>query len=112
MGIEENETLYEMTAQGKQWWGCQASIDYETDGMNPFGKKSINRKSGEILSERDRFVLRTLYYPFRKVFEYTDEDDAQFKKDLKKIRPMLGELFDFQKTMIASSDVTVEEFRK
>jgi tetratricopeptide (TPR) repeat protein len=112
MGIKENETLYEMTAQGKQWWGCQASIDYETDGMNPFGKKSINRKSGEILSERDRFVLRTLYYPFRKVFEYTDEDDAQFKKDLKKIRPMLGELFDFQKTMIASSDVTVEEFRK
>ena len=35
MGIEENESLYEMTAQGKKWWGDPNSPDYEKDGQEP-----------------------------------------------------------------------------
>ena len=46
MGIEETESLYEMTAQGKKWWGDQASPNYSTDGMEPFGTTSIKRKVG------------------------------------------------------------------
>jgi hypothetical protein len=97
MGIKEIESLYEMTAQGKKWWGDQSSIDYSKDGMEPFGKTSINRKIGSIFSENDQFILRTLFYPFSVRFGYTEENEEQFKVDLQKIRPMIDEMFDFEK---------------
>ena len=38
MGILENESLYEMTAQGKKWWGDPSSRDYSNDGPFPLAK--------------------------------------------------------------------------
>ena len=64
MGIEETESLYEMTAQGKKWWGDPGSPDFKKDGMEPFGKTSIERTLGSIFTENDQFILRTLFYPF------------------------------------------------
>ena len=95
MDIEEKDSLYEMTAQGKKWWGDPTSPDYSTDGMNPFGKTSINRKIGSTFSDNDQFILRTLFYPFSVRFGYTKENEKQFKKDLKTIRPMIDKMFDF-----------------
>ena len=34
MGIQENEQLYEMTAQGKKWWGDPNSPDYKRMDKN------------------------------------------------------------------------------
>ena len=99
MGILENESLYEMTAQGKKWWGDPSSRDYSNDGMEPFGKTSIKRKVGSIFSENDQFILRTLFYPFSIRFGYVKENREQFKVDLRKIRPMIDEMFDFEKIM-------------
>ena len=95
MGISEKEQLYEMTAQGKKWWGDPTSPDYSKDGMNPFGKTSIKRKIGTIFSEKDQFILQTLFYPFSVRFGYAKENSERFKDDLQKIRPMLDDLFDF-----------------
>ena len=53
--------------------GDPSSPDYSKDGMNPFGKTSINRKVGAILSENDQFILSTLYYPFSVRFGYREE---------------------------------------
>ena len=50
MGVEEEASLYEMTAQGEKWWGDPSSRDFEKDGMDPFGKISISRKVGSIFS--------------------------------------------------------------
>jgi hypothetical protein len=75
----------------------KAVLDYEKDGMEPFGKTSINRKVGSIFSENDQFILRTLFYPFSVRFGYTEENEEQFKVDLQKIRPMIDEMFDFEK---------------
>ena len=61
MGITEEDSLYQMTVQGKKWWGDPGSPDYLKDGMDPFGKTSINRKIGSIFSENDQFILRTLF---------------------------------------------------
>ena len=97
MGITESESLYEMTAQGKKWWGDPSSPDYSKDGMEPFGKTSIKRKVGSIFSENDQFILRTLFYPFSVRFGYAEENTEQFKADLQKIRPMIDEMFDFEK---------------
>jgi tetratricopeptide (TPR) repeat protein len=112
MGIEESDSLYEMTAQGKKWWGDPASPDYSKDGMEPFGTASIRRKVGSVFTENDQFILRTLFYPFSMRFGYVEENLEQFKADLKTIRPMLDEMFDFEKTIAERTQVNAERFMK
>jgi hypothetical protein len=112
MGIEENESLYQMTAQGKKWWGDPSSQDYKKDGMDPFGKSSINRKLGLVFSENDQFVLRTLFYPFSVRFNYVKENLPQFKKDLQSIRPMIDQMFDFEKKIVQQTKISKEKFMK
>ena len=112
LGIEETDSLYQMTAQGKKWWGDPSSPDYKKDGMDPFGKTSINRSVGKIFSETDQFVLNTLFYPFRLKLGYAEEKQQQFENDLKAIRPLLDELFDFEKAIINRTNTNPEEFQK
>jgi len=112
MGIEETGTLYEMTAQGKKWWGDPSSPDYSKDGMDPFGQTSIRRKVGSVFTEKDQFILRTLFYPFSVRFGYVEENLEQFKRDLKAIRPMLDEMFGFEKMMAKRTQVNAGQFMK
>jgi hypothetical protein len=101
-----------MTAQGKKWWGDPSSPDFAQDGMNAFGKTSINRKIGSIFSESDQYILQTLFYPFRLRFGYVEENAEQFEIDLKKIRPMLDDMFDFERTIAEQTEVDPEQFMK
>jgi hypothetical protein len=112
MGIEETGSLYEMTAQGKKWWGDPNSPDYSKDGMEPFGTTSIKRKVGSVFTKNDQFILHTLFYPFSLRFGYVEENLEQFKEDLKTIRPMLEEMFGFEKVMAERSKVSEEQFMK
>jgi hypothetical protein len=106
MNIKEEESLYQMTAQGKKWWG-----DINTHNMTTFGK--INKsKIGKIFSENDRFILQTLFYPFRIRFGYIEENIVQFKKDLQKIRPMIDKIFDFEKNFINRTNTNMVQFQK
>jgi hypothetical protein len=110
MGIEENEQLYQMTAQGKKWWGDPSSPDYSKDGMDPFGKTSIDRKVGSIFSTNDQFILRTLFYPFSVRFGYTEKNEEQFRNDLQEIRPKIDEMFDFEKRIAEKTKISFEQF--
>ncbi|MDA9991340.1 tetratricopeptide repeat protein, partial [Paracoccaceae bacterium] len=112
MGIEESESLYEMTAQGKKWWGDPSSPDFAKDGMDPFGQKSIKRNVGSIFSESDQFILRTLFYPFSVRFGYVEENVERFKVDLQAIRSMLEQMFDFEKIIIERTQADPEQFMK
>ena len=112
MGIKEADSLYEMTAQGKKWWGDPSSPDFAKDGMDPFGKTSIKRKVGSIFSENDQFILRTLFYPFSVRFGYLEENAEQFKVDLQVIRPMLDQMFDFEKALVKRTQVDPKQFMK
>ena len=112
MDITETESLYEMTALGNKWWGDPSSSDYSKDGMNPFGKVSINRKVGSIFSENDQFILRTLFYPFRRRFGYTDQSFRQFQIDLKTVKPMINCMFDFEKTIVQETNGDTEQFMR
>jgi len=80
--------------------------------MDPFGKTSINRSVGKIFSETDQFVLNTLFYPFRLKLGYAEENQQQFENDLKAIRPLLDELFDFEKAIINRTNTNPKEFQK
>ena len=110
MGIKETKSLYEMTAQGKKWWGDPTSVDYSTDGMSPFGKTSINRQLGLIFSKNDQFILQTLFYPFMVRFGYIEENLNNFKADLKEIKPMLKCMFDFEKNLASQTNVNYNDF--
>ena len=112
LGIKEEDSLYEMTAQGKRWWGCPASPDYKKDGMNAFGKTSINRKLGYVFSENDQYILRTLFYPFSVRFGYAEENLEKFKNDLQIIRPMLDQMFDFEIKISQNKKINIEKFMK
>jgi len=78
----------------------------------PIRKNSINRKIGSILSENDQYILQTLFYPFSVRFGYVEENAEQFKIDLQTIRPMLDEMFDFEKTIVEQTHVDQEQFMK
>ncbi len=101
-----------MTAQGKKWWGDPASPDFARDGMNPFGKTSINRKLGSVFSTNDQFILRTLFYPFSVRFGYVEENAEQFEIDLQTIRPMMDDMFDFERTIAEQTEVDPEQLMK
>ncbi|MBD1132939.1 hypothetical protein IDH16_02255, partial [Pelagibacterales bacterium SAG-MED45] len=112
LGIKVNDSLYQMTAQGKKWWGDPTSPVYKKDGMDPFGKSSINRKLGLVFSKNDQFILRTLFYPFSVHFNYVKENLEQFKNDLTTIRPMLDQMFDFEKKITQNTKTDTEKFMK
>ena len=101
-----------MTAQGKKWWGDPSSLDYEKEAMSPFGKTSINRKLGSVFSENDQYILSTLFYPFNVRFGYADENLEKFKNDLQIVRPMLDQMFDFEKKMVQNKKMNTENFMK
>ena len=110
LGIDEKDSLYQMSVQGKKWWGDPTSQDYTKDGMNPFGKSSINRKLGSVFSKNDQFILRTLFYPFSVRFGYIEENLDQFKNDLITIRPMLDHMFDFEKKIAQNTKINTNKF--
>jgi hypothetical protein len=110
--IKEEDSLFQMTAQGKRWWGDRSSPEFAKDETQPFGKSSINHKVGLIFSENDQFILRTLFYPFSVRFGYAEENLEKFKKDLLAIRPMLDQMFDFEKKITQDTKVSTEKFMK
>ena len=101
-----------MTAQGKRWWGDGTSPEFATDEMEPFGKSSINQKLGSVFSENDQYILSTLFYPFSVRFGYTEENLEKFKDDLQAIRPMLDQMFDFEKKIVQNKKMNTENFMK
>ena len=63
-------------------------------------------------SEKDQFILRTLFYPFGVRFGYVKENLEQFKADLQTIRPLLDEMFDFEKSLAKKIQLTPNNFMK
>ena len=112
LGIKENDCLYQMSAQGKKWWGDPTSPDFAKDEMTPFGKTSINRKLGSVFSKNDQFILSTLFYPFSVHFGYTQENLEKFKSDLLTIRPMLDQMFNFEKKIAQHEKIDIEMFMR
>ena len=82
------------------------------EGVAPFDKSSISGAVGEVFSERDQFILRTLFYPFRVHFDYVEPNKEDFLKDLLTIRPMLDQMFDFEKIYVEKYISNPKRFKK
>ena len=99
--IEEEESLYIPTMQGLKWWGEPTSVRFgRTEPVVGFDTNPIKRKIGHLFSVRDQLILGTLFYPLRVLYGYAEKDDERLEADLKTIRPMLEEPFDFEKKII------------
>ena len=104
LGVKEEESLYNMTAQGKKWWGDKSSAEQPAFGI-------INKsKLGKVFSDRDKLVLNTLFHPFRLKFNYVNEDKNKFKKDLKLIKPFIDGLLDFEQKIVNETQVEKSKF--
>ena len=113
LGVQEAPSLYHMTARGKKWWGDPSSPDYDPGKeMTLFDEKSINRQVGEIFSDRDQLVLRTLFYPFSVRFGYREPNPVEFEKDLEEIRPLFDEMMDFEIAMSKRLKVDHARFKR
>ena len=110
--VENSPTLYEMTAQGKMWWGTPTDPGFDSKHANPFDQTAIKRPIGKILGETDQFVLRTLFYPFSVRFGYREPEPEQFQKDLKEIRPLIDDMLDFEKAMAKRLNVNHNQFKR
>ncbi len=112
LGVDESPSLYETTAQGKKWWGDPSSPDYEKNkAISPFDEAPIKRALGTVFSEKDQFVLRTLFYPISVQFGYRESDPMGFKQSLRDIRPLLDDMLDFEKVIADSSKVDHAQFQ-
>lgn len=113
MGVDDDPALYRMTMQGEKWWGDPSSPDYDkTKAMEPFDTASIDRPVGLVFSERDRFVLGTLFHPFSVRYGYLDPDPMAFERNLKAVRPMLDGMFDFERDLAAKASLVPAEFMR
>lgn len=113
LDISETTSLYQMTAQGKKWWGDPSSPAYEDNkAMAAFGTSPSQHPVGSVLSEQDQFILRTLFYPFSVRFSYQKSDPDQFLKDLKEIRPLLDDIWDFEKAIAERTNIDCAKLEK
>ena len=80
--------------------------------MAPFDDRVVERPVGSIFSEKDQFVLRTLFYPFRVRFGYCEAAPEQFQKDLKEVRPLFDKMLDFEKVMAERLTIEYGQFMK
>ena len=105
MEVNEEESLFSMTAQGKKWWGDKSALNNNAFGIMPKFK-------GKVFSNNDRFILNTLFYPFCEKFGYVNKDLKKFKKDLKTVYPMINNIFDFEKEIVNNTNTTLKQFKK
>ncbi len=102
--IKNDPALEHPTFQGLKWWGDPSTKRFgRTQPVIGFAKDEfdsdtdpIMRKVGYFFSERDQFILETLLYPVRVLYGYIEPHKVTFERDLKTVRPMLAEPFDFE----------------
>ena len=56
--------------------------------------------------------MRTLFYPFSVRFGYREPDPIEFKNDLRKIRPLLDDMMDFEREMSERSEIDPARFKR
>ena len=100
LGIEDAASLYESTMQGLKWWGhAHSRLFGRTQTLYDEKDDPTSNKIGAFFGATEQFVFDTLFYPLSARFGYVEKNDAQFREDLREVRPLLDEPLDFEKTL-------------
>ncbi len=112
LGVAMDPCLSEMTMGGMKWWGDPSSPAYsEGEQMAPFGTPASAAPGQAVFSERDRFVLETLFAPFRARFGYCKPEPERLREDLRAVRPMLDGLLDFETALVEAAGVAPDAWK-
>ena len=86
--------------QGLKWWGDPSSSLFgRTQTLYDEKDDPTSTETGSFFGVMDQLILETLFYPLSARFGYVEENDAQFRKDLREVRPLLDKPLDFEKTL-------------
>ena len=91
--MPDHPFLYKSEYCGLQYWGPASK---ETGKISGFSTAAIDKPVGRFFGERDVQIFETLFWPYSKLYGYTDVDKRTFRKQLKEIRPWLSEPFEFE----------------
>jgi hypothetical protein len=101
MGISDNPALYESSFCGLQYWGPSSK---STGNITGFSTKAIDLPVGRFLGSRDVLIFETLFWPFSRLYNYTNLDHAGFRQQLSQIRPWLDEPLEFERRLYEELD--------
>lgn len=98
MGVADHPALYEASFCGMQYWGPTSKLTGQITG---FDTKAVDRPTGQLLGPRDVKIFETLFWPFSRLYGYTELAENAFLKNLDEIRPWLDEPLEFEKYLHA-----------
>jgi len=98
IGVSNNPALYASSFCGLQYWGPTSKT---TGKITGFDTSSINRVNGELLGSRDIRIFETLFWPFSKMYGYTNMNVEEFRSQLHEIRPLLEMPLEFETKLYA-----------
>jgi len=92
IGIDYNPELEKSEFLKLKFSRPSASMDM----ISGFDTRSIDIKNGRFFSTRDIEILETLFWPFMKLYGYTEISEKEFCQNLKKIKPLINEPLDIE----------------
>ena len=93
LDIVNDESLYRSEFCGSQYWGPTSTQGVPITG---FDLKGIDRPVGGLFSPTDIKIFETLFWPFSKLFRYTNLSQMEFEKNIEDISGSLEEPLDFE----------------
>jgi len=109
IGVSDHSSLYKSEFCGLQYWGPTSK---ETGKITGFSTTALDKPVGLFLGERDIMIFETLFWPYSKLYGYTDLDEGAFRKQLKEIYPLLDEPFEFETRLyndLSDCTLSIEE---
>jgi len=104
LGIANDPTLYTSDFCGLKFWGPTSQ---ETGPISGFDRGAIDQPIGRLFSEQDIEVFEIVFWPFAKLFGYTELSESKFKDKLSTLKSRLDRPFDFEKRLYKELDVDV-----
>ena len=92
IGVDYHTALEKSEFLNSKFSRPSASMDM----ISGFDTRSIDIKIGRFFSNRDIEILETLFWPFMKLYGYTEVSEKDFHQNLKKIKPLISEPLDIE----------------
>ena len=92
IGVDYHTALEKSEFLNSKFSRPSASMDM----ISGFDTRSIDIKIGRFFSNRDIEILETLFWPFMKLYGYTEVSEKDFRQNLKKIKPLINEPLDIE----------------
>ena len=97
LGISDVPELYASTFLDYQFLNMQN----KKSDTNPLYHRPNKKLLDNILGNKDRKILETLFWPLMNSFKYTNINEDQFKKNLDQIRPWLDKPLNIERVFHA-----------